>query len=76
MKLVLVEWRDSAVQYGWQHADHFDGEIEKCQSVGFLLKETPDSVVLLLSRSNTGNWAEGITIPKLAITRMRKLTVN
>ena len=75
MKLALVEWNDSSVLHGWEARDWFDGEVLKCQSVGFLLKETSDSVVLLLSRSSGDKWAEGITIPKCSIKRMRQLQV-
>jgi len=73
MKIVLVEWFDSATEYGWQRKDLFDDRITNCQSVGFLIKETDKVVVVTLNRSDNGRYADAITIPKQSIKRIRQL---
>ena len=76
MKIVLVEWIDSSTEYGWLKVESFDTSVVKCQSVGFLIKETDDAIVVTLSRSDSGRCADAITIPKCSIKRIRYLKVK
>lgn len=76
MKLCLVEWVDSSTEYGWHQAGCFDDSVPICQSVGFLLKETDITIVLAHSRSNSGRYADTITIPKCSIKRTRNLVIK
>ena len=76
MKLVLIEWVDSAMEYGWQGKALFDATVSKCQTAGFMLNETDEVMVVAQSRSNSGRWADAITIPKCSIKRIRKLRIG
>ena len=74
--LVLVEWIDSAYSLGWlTEADTEEPKLKRCCSVGWLRKETQDSVTLtanLTMEENPHRCCE-ITIPKRAVQRMHRL---
>jgi hypothetical protein len=75
-KLLLVDWVDSCGNPGWKASDELQADIVHCQTVGFFVRETKVAIVVALSRSKkTGYKPYGdlISIPKLAITRMRVL---
>ncbi len=75
MKLVLVEWVDSASCSGWHRLNSEIDCISECIAVGLLCHEDEKQVVITYSRSDTGNIAETLTIPKCSIKRMRQLKV-
>lgn len=74
-KALYVEWIDSCCTNGWlqQHDIEAAGAVMTCQSLGFLVKETKDAIVLALNRSTSENTArpygELVTIPKVAILK-------
>lgn len=70
-----IEWVDSAQQSGWHHDDAFDDHgVAGCRSVGFVMRETDDEVLLGQSQDyRHGNWSDVIAIPKVAITKSTTL---
>jgi len=64
MKIVLVKWVDAVTEdHGWRKiTDVKLGKPEKCESVGWLIKQTKEHVILVSSRG--GQDCDGdITIP-------------
>jgi len=82
-KLVLVEWIDSnsPSPQEWQDTDEFlesRTETLGCRTVGFLMFEAEDRIGLASSMalrddSQPAQVSGTIIIPKVAITKMRKL---
>ena len=77
--LVLIEWEDSAQaapQWQWLSAVE-PPPVVKCQSVGFLIKDTAQEKALAISLGGSANEAQVsgvITIPSKAVLRMEALT--
>ncbi len=74
-KVLWVEWVDSTGRDGWQEADQDTG-ISDCLSVGFLHRETENSITLVQSYADVGSWVGNITIPKVAIIRQHRLPTH
>jgi len=76
LKLILIEWVDSySVYEQWDFIGHIkEPEIVNCKSVGFLIKETPESILILphISGENEAGMG-GICIPKVSITKLTEL---
>lgn len=72
---IYVEWTDSAAIRGWHHEATFlaDASPTKIVSIGYLLKETEDFVSITTSIADTGSAMDVLSIPKVAITRRKKL---
>lgn len=67
MKTLIIDWVDSA------SSDSLNG-IAKCQTIGFLIKETDEYVAIAQNRDTGKNFCpfgEIICIPKVAITKKR-----
>ncbi len=75
MKIVMVEWEDARSDGGWQYKND-DLDISKCVTIGLLQYDKPNRVIIAQSKSDSGNWADRIAIPKCCIKRMRKLKVE
>ena len=76
-KMVLVEWNDIAVVHGWVCiAEAREDEFACCQSVGFLIEDNDDKIILALSVSDYGNVFERQVIPREAIKSIKKLRVR
>ena len=69
---MLIEWVDSSGCSGWHHFDEGD-RISRCVSVGILKYEDDEQIILISSRSDYGNVADSIAIPKVSIKRIRRL---
>ncbi len=74
MRLVLVEWVDSASCSGW-HSLGKDDCISNCISVGVLCQESDKQVILALNKSDSGYVGDTMSIPKVSIKRIRYLKV-
>lgn len=74
MSLELVSWIDSIRHAdGWQSVDHYKRESERslsCETVGWIVHENDDSIMVAQSRmtGKDGAVTEVIQIPKVAIT--------
>lgn len=47
--VVYVEWIDHSAEGGWSHEDEEVSDNPVCGSVGWLFRETPDSIILISS---------------------------
>ena len=73
-KLVLVEWRDSQASMAvWETCDEMDDLAPlKCVSVGFVLEDTEDRLVLAMTRNDYQVMGR-VVIPREAITAVKSL---
>jgi len=68
MKALLVEWIDSASDHGWEKIKDSEIEHESCITLGFLVKESEDFIMIAHSIDQANDSANGrIQIPKVAI---------
>ena len=77
MKTVLIEWVDSQFQPNeWSKKCQIE-EVKSptCISVGVILAETEDNILICPNLSGE-QGAQGLTIPKSSIRRMRQLKVG
>ncbi len=76
-KIVLIEWDDSCSDTsGWRPKEYYKQEasVSKCQSTGYLLRQTRTSVTVYQNKSfDTGNISDVMTIPRKAITKITYL---
>ena len=76
LRLVEVEWIDSAFCRGWQSVDSKlkDQGIANCRSAGYLLDQDEHQVRLVSSHDMANeSVADGISIPRVAVKRIRTL---
>ena len=85
MKLVVVDWTDSCSMTGgpWHSVESIKEDINKqslaCRSVGWLIAESKDAIVLVAHQAFGTKEAElnqvsgDMTIPKCAIEKMKVL---
>ena len=77
MRLVFIEWVDSARGDVWESLDEENTSDLRCHSVGWLLLETDDRKVLVPHISADKKQGCGsMTIPKRAIISMRDLCLG
>ena len=80
--LVLIEWEDSAQPTpAWQHSASLQrGGVVRCQSVGFLLHEGKDVMILAPNIGDISTDNEQVSgiirIPTRSIVRQLKLRVT
>jgi len=78
VKILKIDWIDSASEHGWlstQEVEDLEG-LGKCQTVGYFVKETKNSISIAQNRSTDHihcPFGEIITIPKVAIIKKREL---
>jgi len=78
MKILKIDWIDSASEHGWlstQEIKELEG-VAKCQTVGYLVKETKELISIAQNRSTDNThypFGEIITIPKVAVIKRREL---
>ena len=72
--MVYVEWMDSFGRSGWAPLESLRAERpSKVVSVGFVLRENDEAVLIVQSLSDHDNGDNSIVIPKVAITKMRRV---
>ena len=80
MKLYYVEWIDSQSTTGWifdNDDDYIDELIpSKCKTVGWLLRETNDCIVLAQSTADGNSTTERMCIPKCCIKKKRIIKIE
>ena len=73
--LVEVWWDDaSSLPHGWKTSEEFKQEVmrpEIVMSVGFLITETPDHIVIAMDVDKEGQHNQRSQIPKGMVKRMR-----
>mgnify|MGYP001143363381 CR=1 FL=1 len=74
MKVLYVEWIDAVVEGSWIEPKDMD-EVHKCQSIGYLVRETKLSISLAASVSV--KEVNGVqTIPKAWIKKKKVVKIN
>ena len=77
MKLIMIEWTDSAFYQGWHDKSYCkDHKVSKITSVGILAHEDSIKRTIVQSVSDKCDAGDGITIPKCATRRVRYLGVK
>jgi hypothetical protein len=75
-KIVQVEWVDSTHVHGWRPLDEAREDDEAsdmlCRSVGYLLRDEPDFLVLVQSAAVTHVDAR-LQIPRVSIRQVHEL---
>lgn len=76
---VYVEWLDSGGHRGWRNPDDMDLSPMHCETLGWLVRKTKKTVTVALNGVFDGTscapFGEFITIPRVAITKMRRVKV-
>ena len=72
MKMVEIEWDDSASPSHWQEPNATSKPM-KCRTAGYLLRETRTYVVVASTVARDGGTMAPLAIPKGCITKRRRL---
>ena len=70
-----MEWVDSAVTMGWLYEDDDLLTASHITTIGFLVKETSDSISVSTSYSQHKRFVDILTIPKVAIKKRKFLRI-
>lgn len=73
-KIVEVFWVDSSSVAAWSDPDEMRDCSLECHSIGFMVDETPDRIVISHSVDPEGSAADPMAIPKCAITDLYEVT--
>ena len=73
MKIIWVRWHDSTEWHGWQSAELCDTELDVIETVGYLIEEHWDRIVIANSISRSSHLNGILAIPKSAIKRRRTI---
>jgi hypothetical protein len=74
MRVAHIEWIDSEADIGWEKPEYESDWLGRCHSVGFVVAETDNYVVLANSvESDHGECNGRISIPRSSILKMRTL---
>lgn len=80
MQVLYVKWLDSGRHaFGWTDPKELDTDVPIVETVGFLLKETDEAVVLIQSKGDGENPDEvlfSITIPNVAILEKETIYIQ
>jgi hypothetical protein len=69
--LAEIQWDDAATDHGWQQPDEIEPHVEMALTVGFVVKETADHVVIASTVGEDGSCNGRIQIPKKMIRKRR-----
>ena len=74
MQVIEIEWLDSQGFSEWQSKEVMEDWSDSlvCHSVGYLLRQDENRVVIIQSESFT-SYGEGLMIPKISIVKMNVL---
>lgn len=77
--VVFVNWIDASTMHGWQD-DSGVNEVadltrKLCLTVGFLVKENPESVVIAQSLDGEMSPCNLVCIPRVALKRVRRIPI-
>ncbi len=77
-KLVWIKWVDSIGYSKWTNEDYLKEEFEKdilcCESVGWVIKEDKDRIMIAPHKSlNTNSFDGTMTIPKCSIKEIQEI---
>lgn len=69
MKAIYLEWDDSAGHAGWMETRDIDINDTLIRSIGWLITESDDAVVISTSHDAPDSWESPLVIPKVAIRK-------
>lgn len=73
-KIYHVEYIDHATCYpGWIPVEHVSNDELMCETVGFYVKETKNTIFLALNRNVQGEHSAHMQIAKATISKIRAL---
>lgn len=76
MKLLYIEWSDTANDGGdWIDFKRAVREVEHCQSVGWILEEDDEKLVIVPNISEDKQCFGSVIIPKGCITKRKVLKI-
>jgi len=67
--LVLLHWDDAASDHGWKDASEVEVKNEQAITVGFVIKETDDHILIAATIDADGNTNDRSQIPKKMIVK-------
>lgn len=71
---VEIVWKDHVSSGGWRRPESYDDRLALCRTVGYVLRETTETVTLMQSQSSsTGDVSDSTVIGKRLIVRRRRL---
>ena len=74
MKAIYIEWNDACTSEGWLNAEEDAFNTSKIITVGFLVEENSEQIVISASHSETtGNVLSVTVIPKGWIRKRRNI---
>jgi len=72
---VHAVWVDSTAENRWTDVDGLIPELDVCQSIGWLVRDTSDFITVAGHKSNATGCYDGlITIPRVAIKSLKRIT--
>lgn len=71
--LLEILWDDAATSHGWEQANDIKPEVEIAVTVGFLVKETAEHVVIASTVGEDGSCNGRIQVPKKMIRKRRTI---
>lgn len=71
--LYQVEWLDAASDHRWIKFDEIKATGITCKTVGWLVKETKNLIVLSQNMTNIGTSSDRMEIPKAWIKRKTRI---
>lgn len=74
-KLIYILWVDSASpsDAAWHRTEELNMEPLKCETAGYLVRETADSISVASCVMENGSLYGVITIPKCSILKRRRV---
>jgi len=71
-RAITIDWVDSQTTYGWRKFNaREDGPPCHIKSLGWLVGQTKDTISVSSSCSQNGNFADFMTIPRVAIKKIK-----
>jgi hypothetical protein len=74
--IVLIHWDDILEDPSWQDVEHPEGEVAKCQSIGYVSRWNNKHVVLVRTHKLQGesrHAGDRITFPRSVVTKWEVL---
>ena len=65
----MIKWLDSSETHGWVEKDNLKAKIEEIESVGFIVHET-DELIVISNAMHQDAINSPFTIPKFAIKKI------
>jgi hypothetical protein len=74
LNVVYLEWYDSCSSTGWEEKG--DDSYSKIRTVGILVSENKKCLTVSTSKSIHKHFMDKLTIPKVCITKRKKVRFN